>query len=81
MIRSGTHFPINQPVSDVLARGYDVLFKPMRKECFSEYLGTAMRFYRRAVFEAYVVFWPDKDGRFVWESQQLSSQAEAMDIV
>jgi len=45
MIKSGTQFPINERVSDVLARDFHVMFKPIRKECFGEYLGTAVRHY------------------------------------
>ena len=81
MIKSGTQFPINERVSDVLAREFDVMFKPIRKECFGQYLGTAVRHYGHKDFGAYVLFWPDKENRFVWESSELSSQAEALHVV
>jgi hypothetical protein len=81
MIKSGTRFPVDQPVPDVLARNFHVVFKPIRKDCFAEYLGTAIRYYGHRNFEAYVLFWPDKDSHFVWESESLSLQAEALNIV
>jgi hypothetical protein len=81
MIKSGTQFPTNERVSDVLARDFDVVFKPVRKECFGEYLGTAVRHYGHKEFGAYVLFWPDKEDRFVWESSELSPQAEALRVV
>ena len=81
MIKSGRQFPINKRVSDVLARDFDVMFKPIRKERFGEYLGTAVRHYGHEEFGAYVLFWPDKENRFVWESPELSLQAEALHVV
>ena len=81
MIKAGTRFPTNQRVSDVLARDFDVIFRPIRKECYGEYLGTATRYYRHHDFDAYVLFWPDKDNKFVWESPSLSTQAEALNVV
>lgn len=81
MIKSGTQLPINERVPDVLSRDFDVMFKPIRKEHFGEYLGTAIRQYGHKEFGAYVLFWPDKENRFVWESTQLSSQSEALHVV
>jgi hypothetical protein len=81
MIESGTQFPINERVPDVLARDFDVMFKPIRKDCVDEYLGTAIRHYGHEDFPAYVLFWPDKENRFVWESAELPSQAEALNVV
>jgi hypothetical protein len=81
MIRAGTHFPIDERVADVLARDFDVTFRPIRKEHFGEYLGTAVRYYGHDEFGAYVLFWPDKDNNFVWQSSELPSQTEAMTVV
>ena len=81
MIKSGTQFPINERVSDVLARDFEVMFKPIRKEYFGEYLGTAVRHYGHKEFVAYVLFWPDKENQFVWESSELPSQSEALHVV
>lgn len=81
MIRAGTHFPTDIRISDVLARDFDVMFRPVRRECFEEYLGTALRHYGEREFEAYVLFWPDNENQFVWDSTQLSVQGEAMRVV
>jgi hypothetical protein len=81
MIKSGTQFPVNERVSDVLSRDFDVMFKPIRKEFFGEYLGTAVRHYGHKEFGAYVLFWPDKANQFAWESPELSSQSEALRVV
>jgi hypothetical protein len=81
MIKAGTKFPVNERVSDVLSRDFDVMFKPIRKEFFSEYLGTAVRHYGHKEFGAYVLFWPDKANQFAWESPELSSQSEALHVV
>jgi Domain of unknown function (DUF4262) len=81
MIKSGRRFPINEPVSGVLARNFQVVFKSIRKECFSEYLGTAIRYYGHQDFEAYVMFWPDAENHFVWSSKNLSVQMEALEVV
>jgi hypothetical protein len=81
MIKSGKQFPINERVSDVLAGDFDVMFKPIRKDCFGEYLGTAARHYGHKDFGAYVLFWPDKENQFVWQSSELPSQSEALHVV
>lgn len=81
LIKEGVRFFPNQPNSEVLSGNYEVIFKPMRNECFAEYLGTALRFYGRRPFEALVMFWPDKEHRFPWESSEPNLQAEALQIV
>jgi hypothetical protein len=81
MIKKGARFPINEPVPDVLARDFNVVFKAIRKDCFAEYLGTAVRHYGHQDFDAYVLFWPDKESHFAWESSNLSVQAEALNVV
>jgi hypothetical protein len=57
------------------------MFKPIRPEHFAEDLGTAIRYSGHRNFQAYVLFWPDKKNRFVWQSEDLSLQVEAADIV
>jgi hypothetical protein len=81
MIKGGTCFPTNEPVSDVVAGDIKVIFKPIRKDRFGEYLGTAIRYYGHRNFDAYVLFWPDKENHFVWESSNLSLQEEALNVV
>lgn len=81
MIRSGTRFPTNEPVGNVLARDFKVMFRRVHPQHFGEYLGTAIRHYGHRNFGAFVLFWPDKEHRFVWESENLPSQVEAAGIV
>jgi len=54
--------------SNVLAGGYNVVFKPVRSDCFGEYLGTAGRYYQDKPFKAVVMFIPDRDHRFPWQA-------------
>ncbi|MFC5571571.1 DUF4262 domain-containing protein [Lysobacter yangpyeongensis] len=52
---------------DVLGGGYKVVFKPVRPDCFNEYLGTALRYYQGKPFGAVVMFLPDRQHRFPWQ--------------
>jgi Domain of unknown function (DUF4262) len=81
MIKAGTRFPVGQPVQDVLSGDFPVIFKAVKLEHYDEYLGTAMRYYGEKPFEAWVLFWPDKDYKFAWESEKLPSQEEALSVV
>jgi len=74
-------FPHQRARIRLLARNFQVVFKSIRKECFSEYLGTAIRYYGHQDFEAYVMFWPDAENHFVWSSKNLSVQMEALEVV
>ncbi len=81
LVMKGTRFVPDEPSPDVLDGGYWVVFKPVRKDCFPEYLGTALRYYGKTPFEAFVLFWPDKAHRFPWEHAGQSLQAEALSVV
>jgi len=81
LVRNGNKLVANAPNADVLSGGYDVVFKPIRKECFADYLGTAVRFYGSRPFQALVLFWPNKEGRFPWEIHGQTLQAEALNII
>lgn len=54
--------------SNVLAGGYNVIFKSVRADCFGEYLGTARRYYQGKPFKAVVMFIPDREHRFPWQT-------------
>lgn len=53
--------------ANVLAGDYTVVFKPVRPDCFGEYLGTASRYYQGKPFGAVVMFLPDRQHRFPWQ--------------
>jgi hypothetical protein len=53
---------------NVLNGGYNVVFRPVRSICFGEYLGTALRYYQDRPFGAVVMFLPDSEHRFPWQS-------------
>ena len=81
LVKKGASFIPNVLNDDVLDGNYQVIFKPVRKECFPEYLGTACRFYAGRPFEALVMFWPNKELKFPWEYSQPSVQGEALHVV
>jgi hypothetical protein len=54
--------------ADVLSGDYKVIFRSVRPECFGEYLGTALRYYRPKEFGAVVMFIPDREHRFPWQA-------------
>jgi hypothetical protein len=80
-IRSGVSYPLNTPVVDVVAGNYRVEFKRARSESFREYFGTATRYYGTKPFEVNVIFWPDRDGRFRWETHTPGLQEEALHVI
>ena len=43
MIKAGVRFPLETPVPGVFAEEVNAWFKPIRKECFEDYLGMAVR--------------------------------------
>lgn len=81
LIKGGSRFAEGQPNGDVLANDYKVVFKQVRKDRFGEYLGTAIRYYGSRRFDAFVLFWPNKQHELPWESEEPGVQAEALDIV
>jgi hypothetical protein len=81
LIKKGARFVPNDPNPDVLTGDYRVIFRPVRKECFPEYLGTALRYYGKRPFEAFVLFWPNKEHKYPWEYPERNLQAEALNVV
>lgn len=67
LLRGGHTICPNVEDPDVLAGGYKVVFKPVRPDCFGEYLGTALRYYQDKPFSALVMFLPDRHHRFPWQ--------------
>jgi hypothetical protein len=81
LIKKGTRFVEGEPNGDILSGDFKVIFKPVRKDRFSEYLGTALRYYGGHAFDAFVLFWPNKQHQFPWESAEPGVQAEALHVV
>ena len=56
--------------TDDLAQGFTCSFMPIAIEHYQQYLGYAIWFYRslKQPFPALQLVWPDKQGRFPWES-------------
>ncbi len=52
---------------DLLGGGYRVRLAPLRADRYGEYLGTAFRHYGERPFQALVLLWPDREGRFPGE--------------
>lgn len=67
LLRSGHTIRPDVEDPDVLAGGYKVVFRPVRLDCFGEYLGTALRYYQDKPFSAVVMFLPDRHHRFPWQ--------------
>ncbi len=80
LVRGGKVLPSDTPVSDILSGGYDVLFKPISKHHYAEYLGTAVRYFGHSDFDAVALLWPDECGRFPGDLELRSCQADAVRI-
>jgi hypothetical protein len=68
-IRSGRVFRPGERTDD-LAQGFSCCFVPIVTEHYREYLGYGIWFYRslKQPFPALQLVWPDKQGKFPWES-------------
>jgi hypothetical protein len=68
LLRDGHTILPDAEDDNVLAGDYTVVFKTVRSESFGDYLGTAVRYYRGKPFNAVVMFLPDRQHRFPWQS-------------
>ena len=66
-IRSGRRFFAGQ-TSDELLEGYSVMFRAIPPSQYREHLGWASWFYDYADFPALQLVYPDRDGRWPWQS-------------
>lgn len=55
-----------QRCSKILAK-HDVVFLPVDKNQYSDYLGWSRWFYKGDNFECWQMVWPDPNGKFPWE--------------
>lgn len=67
-LKRGHQFSPNVADGTILQGGYKVVFKPLLKEHFDEYVGAALRYYYPTPFHAMVMFLPDRHHAFPWES-------------
>jgi len=80
-IKEGREFEPDLKTSDVVSGNFEVIFKPLKQELFSEYAGTAVDYYKKP-FRAYVMFWPDKHNILPTEAGcELTVQNEALKVV
>ena len=64
-IRRGDTFPMDAPVSEVVAGDIKVQFKRVRQDRLDKCFGTAIRYYGKHKFDAMVLFWPNRAGGFL----------------
>ena len=65
--------------TDALLEGYSCAVRAAAPSNFGDYFGEAQRYYRGQPFDAVQVFWPDRAGRFPWDSEYASAAQARMD--
>ncbi len=76
----GVRFEPYERLASVLGPDLEVQFRPVHDRAFEEYLGRAVQFYGKP-FRAWVMIWPDKEGRLPGEPGcKVTSQDEAVAI-
>ncbi len=68
LVANGEEIEVDIPDGRILQGGYKVVFREVSKVAFGEYLGTACRFFKGDTFRAVVLFVPDAQARYPWES-------------
>lgn len=76
LLKNGHTILLDTEDHNVLAGDYSVVFRSVRPDCFAEYLGTAVRYYQDTPFSAVVMFLPDRNHRFPWQSGYEGMPAE-----
>ena len=80
-IKEGRVFKPNEKTGDIVAGGYEVIFKPLKEEHLPEYAGIAADYYKKP-FRVYVMLWPDKNNILPTEPRcELTVKNEALQIV
>lgn len=81
LLSSGTAFEPDVEDDRVLDNGYKVVFRPVLASRFGEYLGTARRYFGARSFSAIVMYLPDREGKFPWQSDYAGMDVdEALSI-
>ncbi len=68
-LERGEKLPVGEVVRDVLAGDVPVVFLPVRKSLYRDYLGWSLWFYCGDTFDALVMYWPDKQGFLPWDKR------------
>lgn len=80
-IKNGVVFEKNKRIANVISSDFEVMFKAIKEEYYSEYLGIAKDYYKKP-FRAWIMFWPDKNNVLpLEECCELDIQDEALNIV
>jgi hypothetical protein len=66
-VRQGRRFSESQAASGII-EGFDLNFRPVSHDHYSEYLGTASSYYKGTDYPALQCVWPDRQGRFPWDT-------------
>lgn len=81
LIKRGSRFHPNEEHSGVIGGDYTVVFKKVLDEHLPEYFGVASRYYGITPFSALIMFWPNKEHHFPWDSSVKTPQEEALGII
>ena len=76
-ITEGEHFDIDTLYSGFLD-GFEVMFKDLDPECYSDYLGSCMWLYEGKEFDAYQLIWPSTKGTWPWDKKASEEYLDAM---
>lgn len=79
-LRAGMRFEADGTY-DTLLEGYDCTFRPVPKEQYREFLGTAMWYYKGTDFPCLQCFWPDRAGRWPWDPEASERFRAAQPLV
>ena len=66
-VKSGQSYEAGNKYAGIL-EGCDCVFVTIHPSHYNEYLGSAIRFYKHALFPVLQCVWPDREGRFPWEA-------------
>ena len=82
LLRKGEVIEPDVPDDRILSGGYRVMFKHVKPEAYSEYFGSALRYYGEKHFRAVVMFLPDAGHKYPWETgYSYINASEALAIV
>lgn len=65
--------------TDALLEGYACTVRAVVPPNVHTFLGAAVRYYGDEAFGAVQVFWPDRDGRYPWETEYAGAEQARMD--
>jgi hypothetical protein len=68
-VRAGRPYESGGSYDDILET-YRCTFRPVPRQRYEEYLGSARWYYGGSDFPALQLFWPDKEHRYPWDAPQ-----------